>query len=241
MEKLYLDQDEQTELVKKSMMGDKAAEARLLQFTYPFLTKLASQFVRFGCEFEDLVQEGYMGILHAIPRYRTDKGARFITYALPWALKRMRNYSYEQRMIRIPNWKIGQVTNYHNILSKIDEGLLNPMSDEEMAKELGTSLSELNIIKTLPVSFLKTNPLYETKEEAVQDVDDLVIQKVLLEQAISQLSKEEQYVIYRYYHLDGKAEKVTYSKIAEEMNCSQEWVRQLILKSKDKLESLLQD
>lgn len=60
----------------------------ILQYT-PLVKAIASKYRNYGIPVEDLVQEGYIGILDAWERYESDKGAQFSTYAAFWIKKRI--------------------------------------------------------------------------------------------------------------------------------------------------------
>lgn len=64
-------------------------EEKLIQENIPLVKKIAGQYSGLGIPFEDLVQEGMVGILEAAKRFREDKGAKFSTYAVFWIKKQI--------------------------------------------------------------------------------------------------------------------------------------------------------
>lgn len=82
------------ELCVLAQAGEAAAKDMLLLNSQSFVQKIAkiffSQYKDERVSESDLIQEGYLGILEAIPRYQPDRGTAFYTYAIHWVRKYMR-------------------------------------------------------------------------------------------------------------------------------------------------------
>lgn len=71
-----------------------------------FVVKIASEYQNMGLPFEDLLNEGNIGLIHAAARYDHRKGIKFITYASWWVRKSILKALAEQAsMIRVPSYQ----------------------------------------------------------------------------------------------------------------------------------------
>ena len=75
---------EEYDLIRKAQSGDIQAETRLIRQNIPFVFMLAREYKGFECPFEDLVQEGMMGLSKAIRSFDTNKDVRLSTYGAWW-------------------------------------------------------------------------------------------------------------------------------------------------------------
>lgn len=75
---------EEYDLIRKAQAGDINAETRLIRQNIPFVFMLAREYKGFECPFEDLVQEGMMGLSRAIRSFDISKDVRLSTYGSWW-------------------------------------------------------------------------------------------------------------------------------------------------------------
>ena len=79
-----LTNDEEIQLATRAAAGDKAARDKLLTSNMRFVIKIASQYLNKGLEYEDLISEGYLGLMKALDHFDVSKGYHFISYAVWW-------------------------------------------------------------------------------------------------------------------------------------------------------------
>jgi RNA polymerase primary sigma factor len=79
-----LSAQEERDLARKIKQGDMQARERFILANLGLVNKLARQRARLGMDFEDLAQEGRIGLMRAVERFDPDKGFRFSTYAVWW-------------------------------------------------------------------------------------------------------------------------------------------------------------
>ena len=77
--------------------GNKALLAKLVESNVRLVMKIAKSYIRHGCEMEDLVSEGTIGIIDAADRYQPTHGANFTTYAQQWIRARVQEYVQKTR------------------------------------------------------------------------------------------------------------------------------------------------
>jgi len=81
---------------------DPALAQKLVTSNLRFVVKVAAEYAKFGARLIDLVQEGNVGLMHAVKEYNPYKGARLITYAVWWIRGYIQEYLMRQySMVRI--------------------------------------------------------------------------------------------------------------------------------------------
>lgn len=82
--------------------GDKKAAEQLVTANLRFVVKVAAEYSKFGARLIDLVQEGNVGLMHAVKEFNPYKGVRLITYAVWWIRGYIQEYLMRQySMVRI--------------------------------------------------------------------------------------------------------------------------------------------
>src|SRR5438105_13474900 len=76
--------EEEVSLARRVHNGDVEARQRMVEANLRLVISIAKRYRCRGLSFEDLVQEGIIGLIAAIVRFDPDKGSRFSTYATPW-------------------------------------------------------------------------------------------------------------------------------------------------------------
>lgn len=95
--------EEMHQLWKKAKRGDRDSKKRLMEINLRLVIPTAKKYHRPGLDFLDLVEEGNLGLMHAVDKFEPAKGYRFSTYASYWIEQSIRRAVEEQsRTIRIP-------------------------------------------------------------------------------------------------------------------------------------------
>lgn len=79
-----LSKDEVSDLFSRYKEGDNDAHENILKHNLKFVVKIAKGYRNRGVEFEDLISEGNLGLIHAIDKYDPEKGVPFPSYAVWW-------------------------------------------------------------------------------------------------------------------------------------------------------------
>ncbi len=94
--------DEEKNLARAWAKGDNRAGDRLVEASLPFVIKVAKEYRRWGIPFEDLVQQGNLGLLRAAEKFDPEKDCRLITYAVYWIRAEIRDYVVRSyRIVRL--------------------------------------------------------------------------------------------------------------------------------------------
>jgi RNA polymerase primary sigma factor len=247
-----LTHQEEIDLSKRAKKGDKAARKRLIEQNLRLVVSIAKKSRGHGLSFEDLIQEGNIGLMRAVEKFDSDRGFRFSTYATWWIRQAVqRAVADKGRTIRVPVHMGEKIRKMARTYNELSAELERAPSDETVAERLGWSVEDLREVKdAMPGATTSLNqPL--TSEEGSSELGELVederssdtpasvmsgMESSQLGEAIDRLPERYRYVLVRRYGLDDE-EPATLAELSEKLELSRERVRQLQLKAVHMLRS----
>lgn len=124
--------------------GDPKAAEALVTSNLRFVVKVASEYTKFGARLIDLVQEGNVGLMHAVKEFNPYKGTRLITYAVWW----IRGYIQEFLMRQYSMVRIGTTATQRKLFYQLqrEREKLEKMGIEgihQLSGKLGVSTEEI--------------------------------------------------------------------------------------------------
>lgn len=124
---------------------DPEAAQKLVQSNLRFVVKIAAEYAKFSSRMIDLIQEGNVGLMHAVKEYNPNKGARLITYAVWW----IRGYIQEYLMRQFSMVRIGTTANQRKLFYQLQkqkqdlEKMMSPEALTELSLKLGIPEDEI--------------------------------------------------------------------------------------------------
>jgi RNA polymerase primary sigma factor len=232
---------EEIDLSKRAKAGDKGARQRLIEKNLRLVVSIAKKYREMGLPFEDLIQEGNIGLMKAVEKFDPDRGWRFSTYATWWVRQAVqRAVADKGRTIRMPvhrGDKLRKMARAYNELSSETE---REPADEDVAGRLGWSVEDVRDLKgSLWDASSLNQPLSSDadateigeliEDERASEVAGTVIGEMemnWLAEAVEKLPERHRYVLVKRYGL-GDQGKATLAQLSEELGISRERVRQL--------------
>jgi RNA polymerase primary sigma factor len=128
---------QESELAERIRSGDRSARAEMTRANLRLVVSLAKKYVGLGLTFQDLIQEGNLGLMEAVNKFDPQRGCRFATYATWWIRQAMmRAIANHGRTIRLPV-HIGEILQkYLRFSSRHSARTGRPPTLEEAARHL---------------------------------------------------------------------------------------------------------
>jgi RNA polymerase primary sigma factor len=231
---------EEIDLSKRAKAGDKRARQRLVEKNLRLVVSVAKKYRGYGLPFEDLIQEGNIGLMKAVEKFDPDKGFRFSTYATWWIRQAVQRAVVDKgRIIRIPVHMSEKVRKTGQARDEFTKEHGREPTVQEIAARLGWEVGEtreaLRATTNLTSLSKPVGPDGDTElgelveDERMQYTPEAVIREIEasgLQMAVEGLSQRTRHVLVRRYGLDG-GKKATLEELARELGISRERVRQV--------------
>src|SRR3712207_151365 len=139
---------EEIDLSKRAKAGDKRARQRLIEKNLRLVISVAKKYRGMGLPFEDLIQEGNIGLMKAIEKFDPDRGWRFSTYATWWVRQAVqRAVADKGRTIRVPVHMSEKIRKTARTYNELSAELVREPTDEEVAERLEWTPEEVRGVK----------------------------------------------------------------------------------------------
>lgn len=233
--------DQEKELAIKYQAGDKRAKDKLVISNLRLVVMAAKRYsVKTNLPFDDLVQEGNIGLMRAVDTFDPAKGWRFSTYAMFWIKQGIsRAVVNNSRAIRIPVHMVELKSKYNKAQKILSETLQRDPTTEEIAKYLDIEVKKIKELETLikdPVSLNTAlndeddgtleDLIADPSQERPEDKFDNELRAKAINQVLETLGEREKNVIIARFGLNGTRAK-TLEEIAAEYKLTKERIRQI--------------
>jgi RNA polymerase nonessential primary-like sigma factor len=224
--------------------GDLKARQKMIEHNLRLVVAIARNFLNRGVTFLDLIEEGNLGLIHALDRFEPQRGFRFSTYAAWWIRQAIdRALTTQARMVRLPAHVMRELNQVQRIRWQLEaawraSGLARVAGTDDIARVLGKTIEEVSDLIALgempvsldtPVDDESDTPLLELVPDPGQAPERYValheLQR-LLQRWLEDLPVRQRLVIERRYGLNGD-DPATLDDLARELGLTRERVRQI--------------
>lgn len=240
-----LTNQEEHDLVIRAKAADGDALEALIEAHQSLVGYIARSSARHGCSAQDLMQQGQLGLLHAVRVFDPERGVRFWTYARWWVRAYIRNYVWQNRRI-VP---LSSNRTHRRVVMNIRkvEGRLGATSsrktiaqalsvDEDAVGRVQTALSQRDVTLSEPSvgTGLRAEAINPEEEVAERHARERCAE--LLRQALAVLDERDREIVERRYL---REQPETLASLGKRLGISRERVRQLSQRALRKLRSEL--
>lgn len=233
--------------------GDFNARQEMIEHNLRLVVNIAKHYQNRNVAFLDLIEEGNLGLMHALDKFDPSRGFRFSTYATWWIRQNIERAIMNQtRTIRLPIHVIKELNVCIRAKKHLETHGHHEASIEDIANMVGKSVADVRRVLHLNerTTSLDT-PLDEDNQLAIGDIvpdEQMQMPEELLNLAETEayvhrwldlLTDRQRWVIERRYGLNGN-EIMTLDGLAEDLQVTRERVRQIQVEALKSLSFIIQ-
>jgi RNA polymerase primary sigma factor len=233
--------EEEVALAKRYAEGDSEAKDHLIRANGRLVISIAKKYIGRTLPFLDLIQEGNIGLIRAVEKFKHERGYKLSTYATWWIRQRITRAIADQgRTIRLPVHRSDQISKLFGTINRLRQELSDEPTHQEIADEMGHTLEFVEYLLNInrgPLSLeqrtdqedINSDELHDfIPDDAPSPEDDAITndRRSIILNALSILNERElRILLLRNGFVDG--EFYTQEEISFEFNVTRERIRQI--------------
>jgi RNA polymerase primary sigma factor len=235
-----LSREQEIELAKRVAEGDDDAERRMVEANLRLVVMVARRYVNRGLSLLDLIEEGNIGLLRAVRKFRWDRGTRFSTYAVWWIRQTIvRALANQARLIRLPVHVEVLYTKYRRAKERLTRALDRPPSLAEIARDLEVPVEHLEGLEEVAATPLSLETpvgegggvlrdvVADPEQPGTDRVATLLRQRADVRELLEALPPNERRVLTLRFGLEGDQPPMTLEAIGQQLSLTRERIRQI--------------
>jgi RNA polymerase nonessential primary-like sigma factor len=244
--------EEEVRYARLVKQGDFPSRQKMIEHNLRLVVNIAKHYTGRGLQLLDLIEEGNLGLIHALEKFDPERGFRFSTYATWWIRQSIeRAIMYQSRTIRLPVHVIKELNTVLRAMRHLEtHSECDPSSDDvahlvDFRVEDVRRLLSLNERMTSLDAPLEIDPMLSVGESIADEntpQPDIRLENAEVEthvrEWLNQLNERQRSVIERRYGLNG-SEIHTLEQLAQSLNLTRERVRQIQIEALASLRKIL--
>lgn len=247
-----LSAEEEVRLARLNSQGDFEARQRMIECNLRLVVNIAKHYVNRGMALLDLIEEGNLGLIHALEKFDPERGFRFSTYATWWIRQNIeRSIMNQSRTIRLPVHIVKELNLTLRAWRHLETLNEREPTAEDVANLLDHPVEEVRYILSLNERIASLDAPLDIDPtlsigESIPDSQGLLPENLLqnaevhayVHEWMLELSDKQRWIIERRYGLNGQ-DLQTLEQLAENLSITRERVRQIQLEALQVLRRLL--
>ena len=243
--------DEEKLFARRAQRGDEAARHRMIESNLRLVVKIARRYINRGLPLLDLIEEGNLGLIHAVKKFDPERGFRFSTYATWWIRQRIERAIMNQSgMVRLPIHVIKEINACLRAARQIQQRQELPPTAAEIASCLDCDVAKVERLLALhdrvtvrsssngeddsPVGRLEAQRDAEPPRCAQKDHVNQIV-----DHCVCELSDKQRAVVERRFGLHGYR-RATLEQIGDDIGVTRERVRQIQMDALKNLRQIME-
>ena len=246
--------EEEVKFGRLARLGDEVGRTKMITCNLRLVVKISRRYMNRGLPLPDLIEEGNLGLIHAVEKFDPERGFRFSTYATWWIRQNIeRALMNQSRTIRLPIHINKEINQFYRKSRELTQQTGEEPSIAEVAEALGKPAEKLQKllsygerVSSLDINIGKegNSPLVDfISEKNEQEPDDAINDEAVhnsVEDWLCQLESKQQEVIVRRFGLHGH-DNSTLAQVGEELGLTRERVRQIQMEALKRLRRILEN
>lgn len=244
--------EQELDYSRRARRGEEAARQKMIEHNLRLVVNIAKHYLNRGMPLLDLVEEGNLGLIHALDKFDPERGFRFSTYATWWIRQNIeRAIMNQSRTIRLPVHVVKELNSVLRAMRRLESASARETGVEEIAQLLDKPVEVVRQVLALnehvasldaPLEIDPSLSIGESLADDSAETPEMQIHAAEVEHLVNEwiglLNDKQRQVIEFRYGLNG-CEVATLEELAERLSLTRERVRQIQIEALSQLRRIL--